>query len=1100
MHPFFRALFLGFLCLAFLNVSAQTKTIPAQVSSTFAENVGHIDRLGDLVKKSSTTPEKKKHMKRLKAAPSNFAGRGHQEILRPDLAYHGPDVVAQTMPLQQTFQLNFNIDGLTSGSSPNDPTGDVGLEHYLQAVNATQIGVYDKSGNLINSFAANTLWVPLGFTSAGDPIILYDQLEERWIITEFPRANEMLVAVSETSDPLGAYNVFSFSTPSFPDYPKWSVWDDVITVTTNEGGAGQQHVYIIDKQPLLDGAGTSPIQRIELEGNLNSEAGFLVLTPVDISGEVRAGSPPMFMRLNDSSWGDAPEDAIEIYSIDVDFSLASNTVVSNQRLTVSPYDSHPCSILTGGQFPCIPQPGGSLDGIPEVIMNQVHYRNFGTHESIVLNFITDVDGNDLSGIRWMEIRRTGGSSNGWTVFQEGTFTQPDGFDRYIGSSAIDALGNIALAYNVSSENEFAGIRMTGRLASDPLGQMTFAEITIADGLSTNQGTRMGDYSHMTIDPTDGLTFWNTAEYASANSRINTKITSFSLDRFEVDLAPVALVSPVSGSGFSNAEEVTMRIINQGSETLSDYTLSYSINGGPFISEQVSSAIASSESFEHTFSTFADLSALGLYSFDLAVSVQNDAFIQNDTISTVVRNLAAKDVATSTSTPLILVCDSTATLDVTVRNEGSTTIDNYILNLALRGEVFSFPQTVSIAPRESVTIQEDISGLLQGDNTVLAFVTSLDGVDDEVPQNDTARTTVTLDNTAKQFTLAITFDRFPQETSWILQNEDGVVFGQGSDFTQESVTLSFPLCLPVDNCYSLQVFDAASDGLCCGFGTGFFQIIDENGLVIINNDGEFFDEVTEEFCADEQCNLTLSASASPTSTPGASDGAILIDASNGNAPFSYALAGSAGFQTSPLFEGLPAGEYTVEVMDATMSCTSRITIEVLACVLGLDVVTVAPTTSTASDGSITVNPTGSFGPVTSYSLDGGPPQTSNVFTGLENGTFSVSIVDSAGCEATQAVTLDFASSDFTPLRNVSIDIFPNPTNGLFRINVKGLNAQERKLPVSIFDVSGKRLYKSEVVWYDGDYTGSFSLYAFPAGTYYARLEHPSMNRMLRIVKQ
>jgi hypothetical protein len=1100
MHSFLKALFLSFLCAASINVSSQTTPIPVDVSASFAENVGRIDRLDDLVKKSATTAEKKKHLKRLKAAPSNFVGRGHQEILRPDLAYHGPDVVAQTMPLQQTFELNFNIDGLTSGRSPNDPTGDIGLEHYLQAVNVTEIGVFDKSGNLISQFAANTLWVPLGFTSAGDPIILYDQLEERWIITEFPNQNELLVAVSETSDPLGAYNVFSFSTPSFPDYPKWSVWDDVISVTTNEGGAGTQHVYIIDKQPLLDGATTSPIQRLEFPGNLNTEAGFLVMTPVDLSGEARAGSPPIFMRLNDSSWGDAPEDAIEIYSVEVDFEDATNTVLNNQRLFVSPYDSYPCSITTGGQFPCIPQPGGSLDGIPEVIMNQVHYRNFGTHESMVLNFITDVDGNNLSGIRWMELRRVGGVANDWTVFQEGTFTQPDGLDRYIGSTAIDALGNIALAYNVSSENEFAGIRMTGRLATDPLGQMTVAEVTLAEGLSNNPGTRMGDYSQMTIDPSDGLTFWNTAEYASANSVIRTKITSFSLARFEVDLAPTSLVSPVGGSGLTTTEDVTIRVRNQGTQALTDYTLSYSLDGGPFISEQVSSNIASGEFFEHTFSTPADLEAFGLYNFELAVSVQNDDLIQNDTISTVVRHIAAKDAATFPSNPSKFACDSTTSIEVVVKNEGSTVLEDYVLNLELRGEVFSFPQTVNIDPRASVTIEETIGGLVQGDNIVSAYVTNLDGIDDEITQNDTSQTVITFDRNARSFSLEITFDRFPEETSWVIENENGVVFGQGSNFIVPSVTRSFPLCLPAGNCYSLRVLDAANDGLCCGFGVGFFQILDDAGAIVINNDGEFFDEVTEEFCVDEPCNLTLSASTTPTSTPGASDGAILADASNGNGPFTFALRGAAGSQTSPLFEGLAAGTYTVEVMDATMNCVSTITVEVLACVLGFDVTTVVPSSSTASDGSITVNPTGAFGSVSSFSLDGGTPQASNVFSGLGNGTFTVSIVDSAGCEASQTVVLDFASSDFTPVRNVSLEVFPNPTNGLFRVNVNGLNSKERNLPVTVFDATGKALYKSKVVWYDGNYTGSFSLYAFPAGTYYLRMEHPEVKQMLRVVKQ
>jgi len=161
-----------------------------------------------------------------------------------------------------------------------------------------------------------------------------------------------------------------------------------------------------------------------------------------------------------------------------------------------------------------------------VVMNLPKYRNFGDHESIVGNFTVDVDGNDRGGIRWFELRRSGGS---WTLYQEGTWS-PDSDNRFMGTSAMDQSGNIALGYSISSSSLYPGVRYTGRLESSPPGSMSEAETTLVGGTGPAPNSRWGDYGSMSVDPQDGCTFWLVENYAIAGSSARqTHVGSFKFD-------------------------------------------------------------------------------------------------------------------------------------------------------------------------------------------------------------------------------------------------------------------------------------------------------------------------------------------------------------------------------------------------------------------------------------------------------------------------------------------------------------------------------------------------------------------------------------------
>ena len=368
----------------------------------------------------------------------------------------------------------FNFDGQGyTFLNPPDTVGDVGANHYIQMINATLVAVYNKAtGGLLQQFDLTTLG---GCTTGnGDPIVLYDQMADRWLLSEFGAGNSLCVFISQTADPLGAYYSYQFTTPSFPDYPKYAVWPDAYYVTANESSPS---AFALDRNKMLAGlAATS--QRFTAPSL--SGFGFQAMTPSDLDGmnPPPPGAPNYIMRHRDTEAhgpGGLPvSDILEIWAFHVDFATPANSTFTQlPNIVTAEFDSDLCGFSS---FFCIGMPGvpqgssSSLDPLREVIMNRLAYRNFGDHETLVGNFVTDVDGANTGGVRWFELRKVGAGA--WSLYQEGTYS-PTTDNRWMGGIAMDGAGNIALGYNVSAFGGlvYPSLRYAGRLSSDPLGTM-----------------------------------------------------------------------------------------------------------------------------------------------------------------------------------------------------------------------------------------------------------------------------------------------------------------------------------------------------------------------------------------------------------------------------------------------------------------------------------------------------------------------------------------------------------------------------------------------------------------------------------------------------
>jgi hypothetical protein len=449
-------------------------------------------------------------------------------------------------------QDNFNIFGFRV--NPPDPVGAVGPNHYVEMVNLT-FGVYSKTGTLLlGPVDTGTLWsgfaIPDCTDPSGDPIVLYDQFADRWLLTQFTTRGPIYydcVAISTSGDPTGSYFRYAFSTGvNFPDYPKYGVWTDSYVITTREFGPTIEYgigVYGLEKNKMINGQPARSV-RFFIDGNVPEQLPLVGdgLLPAYIDGKQKPmndATIPLVGTQDDGASYGATFDALNIWDLSVKWrSTPVATLSLNTQISVAAFDSvFPCSPSSRD---CLPQPGivNRAQYLDILSYRQrptwrLAYRNFKDYEALVTNQSVEA-APGVAGVRWYEIRRIGST---YSLFQQGTYAPGDGVHRWMGSIAQDEKGDMALGYSVVNGTDvFPGIRYTGRMAGDPSGQMTLGEGVIINGtgVQTTTNSRWGDYTSMNIDPVDDCTFWYVNEYytaagqASSAAGWQTRIASFKL--------------------------------------------------------------------------------------------------------------------------------------------------------------------------------------------------------------------------------------------------------------------------------------------------------------------------------------------------------------------------------------------------------------------------------------------------------------------------------------------------------------------------------------------------------------------------------------------
>ena len=405
------------------------------------------------------------------------------------------------------------FNAYSSSSQPTDPSLAIGPNHVFVVFN-TGFTIYDKSGNqLLGQTAPNPAIFPAG--GCCDLTVSYDNAADRWVVTFLSTTAGAQIAVSDGPNPLES-GWFVYSISAIQDYQKLSVWSDGYYITENTSGSNK--VWALERSAMLLGSAGAKIVGFNLPSIVTS--GFFspqVLNVTDDNLPSAGGATVIYMQ--DDAWNGVSTDHIKLWTINMNWNTTSNSTISSaQQINTTPF----ISVFDNGSFSNLRQPGSgrpiNVDALQATIMNQAQFRKFGTYNSALFNFVVDTDAssNELAGVRWYEFRQNG-DNQPWSLYQEGTYTAPDGRHAWHASLAMDGQGNIGMGYTSmsgpnTSSTVYISSYFTGRLSSDPLGVMTSAEGLIANGNGKIPGTRYGDYSKIDVDPSDDSTFWFINEY------------------------------------------------------------------------------------------------------------------------------------------------------------------------------------------------------------------------------------------------------------------------------------------------------------------------------------------------------------------------------------------------------------------------------------------------------------------------------------------------------------------------------------------------------------------------------------------------------------
>src|ERR1700736_3868792 len=487
------------------------KNLPSYVTSAQRDTFSRRPPEHDL-----PVPATKQVLPGARLAPSSATGTSTQAVQGPLAPMPGPSTSFNGM--------NYNSNG---AGHPPDTVGDVGPNHFVQAVN-TSVGIYSKTtGAALATFTFDGLWAGAGTgtscdtTHGGDPTVIYVPQYDRFIVADFSWTNIQngpyyeCVAVSKTSDPVNggwwryAVRADDAARPYLPDYPKMGIWPDGLYMTANMFACLDSSC----NSATYQGARAIALNISDLVSGatLRSVVADLSSSRFTLLPSNYRGTPPPAGRENLMVAESGSTYAWEVYKFHVDYAVPSNSTLTGPvNVSQTPY--------TGAADP-VTSSGNNIDTLADRAMMQNQYRNIGGVESLWVNHtIGTPSASTPTGIQWAQINVTGGNI-ATTPVQEQIYNNGlDGLNRFMGSLAVDRVGNMALGYTAESVSVSPDIRYAGRLSTDPVNTLPQTEVTMLPSVTrsvqtgncgSSACTRWGDYSAMSVDPTDDCTFWYT---------------------------------------------------------------------------------------------------------------------------------------------------------------------------------------------------------------------------------------------------------------------------------------------------------------------------------------------------------------------------------------------------------------------------------------------------------------------------------------------------------------------------------------------------------------------------------------------------------------
>ncbi|MCO5204182.1 MAG: hypothetical protein M9928_04090 [Anaerolineae bacterium] len=451
------------------------------------------------------------------------AMRAASEKLEPStvLQRQALSVVPQAATAGVAFDsLDYNDCCGGGGNVPPDPELAVGPNHIIAAVNVA-FEIYNTNGNLLvgpitfASFMAGDS----NCTGVFDPNANYDEKADRFVLGIDADGTHFCIAVSQTGDPTGAWNIYSFDTsPSrrdFFDYPHTGIGDDAIYMGANifSGNRfGHARVWAFDKAAMYAGQSAAAVS-VSLGSNDDTPQ------PLNLHGYAQGTWPsggPHYI-LTEKGYNGAD---YTVYAWDDPFG-------ANNFSTVGTVDLVAATGVAAGMPVDTPQLGGQTIQANDFRPQDFEYRNgyAWTANTIACN----PGGGTVNCVRWAKINPATA-----TVVDAGVFGT-NGEYRTFADLAVNHCDDMQIGYSKSSSSMYPAVFVTGRQSTDPAGtlqsevQMKAGEITYTS-FESSAPRRWGDYTEMTIAP-NGTTFWYLGEYSkntgTSNGRWGTYIGSYS---------------------------------------------------------------------------------------------------------------------------------------------------------------------------------------------------------------------------------------------------------------------------------------------------------------------------------------------------------------------------------------------------------------------------------------------------------------------------------------------------------------------------------------------------------------------------------------------
>jgi hypothetical protein len=981
----------------------------------------------------------------------NFKGR---ELIDVDQSNtHNPDWVWQQHAATEKIasaSVLWAFQGLGTNMSPPDPTVDADSNVVIESTNSGGGAMYrifnkNTGATIVSSLTMQSLG---GSAGLGDPIVLYYKPARRWFLTEFSSSgNKLLIHVSQTSNPQGAYYTYSFTCTSFPDYPKYGFCEssDAFVASTNQGGPPT--VYAMKLSTMLTGA-TSPFIKTTIGYSLNG-FGFQSITPVDLEGDnaAPAGMKPLFIRHRDdeSHSNGSPDsgtnDWIELWEMTINWTANTASVAKIQDVVIGEIDSKLCGLTS---FACIKQPGttNTLDPLRETVMYKAPMRVFDDHQTILAALATDVDGADRAGVRWVELRRASNvTTPTWVNYQEGTYAPGTGTSRWMPAINIDKYGNIIVAYSTSSNTagDFPSIKMTGRKPCDPLGQMTMPETTIIAGTSSKTGdTRWGDYHHMSIDDFDGKTFYFTGVYHNSQTKTNVSAIRMNPDVLDASIANAFV--PGTGTACGTSSQIGVIVEQTGTTSITSGVITWQVGSGAISAVNYTSSQLNGVGTTDTIFVTVNGLVSGANTINFSTTTVNgispDDNTCNDSKSISINVTGGSSITASMAINFFPTCTSNNG-QITLTATGGATPYSYSLN---NGPSQSSPVFANLAPGSyTYTITENggCSGFGSFNIPPAAIITAT--------LNQTA-TIICSGNTNAAISVSATG-------------------GQAS------------------YSYSINGTNYQSSNSFSNLGAGTYTVYaqDANGCIGSNT-----------LTITQPAAIGINAVPTMISCAGLNNGQIFVSASGGSAPLTYSLNGTT-FVSGNTFNGLSAGTYTVTVKDANGCQQTFSTTITEPAPLSL---TCATTVSNGSDGTITVTGTGGNLPY-SYSMNGINFYSGSLFSGLAIGTYTVYIKDANGCISSTEVTVN--TSGLGEFGFSLIQLYPNPNKGVFELEIEGIVGTN--IEAKLFNVSGQLVSSFQLTAKDGKVKQTIEMSKkLAAGTYYLGLYNEQKTMVKQFIKE